>query len=46
MFNGWDKEVPNSCGCFKDGVLRACNEVCGKMMARETKDIHGGQIKI
>ena len=27
-----DLEVPNLWGHFKDGVLRACNDMCGKKM--------------
>ena len=29
-----DVEVPNLWGHFKDGVLKACDEVCGKKRGR------------
>ena len=29
--------VPNTWGHFKDGVLKACNEVCEKKMGRRSK---------
>ena len=31
-------------GHFKDGVLKACDEVCGKKRGGEVKKIHGGGI--
>ena len=32
-----DGGAPNLWGYFKDGVLKACDEVCGKMMGRRSK---------
>ena len=31
-------------GHIKDGVLEACDEVCGKMRG-DVKEIHGGRMK-
>ena len=32
-----DVGAPNLCGHFKDGVLEACDEVCGKKRGRRSK---------
>ena len=32
-------------GHIKDGVLSACDEVCGKKMGVEVMEIHGGGMK-
>ena len=32
-----DIGAPNLCGHFKDGVLKACDEVCGKKRWRRSK---------
>ena len=40
-----DVGVPNLWGHLKDGVLKACDEVCGKKRG-EAKEIHGGRKKI
>ena len=32
-----DVGTPNLRGCFKDGVLWACDEVCGKKSVRRSK---------
>ena len=37
--------TPNLWGHFKDGVLEACDDVCGKKMEGEEKEIHGGGMK-
>ena len=37
--------APNLWGHFKNGVLKACDEVCGKKMGGEVKEIHGGGMK-
>ena len=34
--------MPNLWGHFKDAVLEACDEMCGKMSGWEVKEIHGG----
>ena len=39
-----DVGVPCLYGHFKDWVLEACDEVCGKMIG-EVKDIHVGRMK-
>ena len=37
-----DIRAPNLCGHFKNGILQACDEVCGKKRGWEVKEIHGG----
>ena len=37
--------MPNLWGLFKDGVLKTCDEVCGKKKGREIKEILGGGMK-
>ena len=32
-----DVGAPNLCGYFKDGVLEACHDVCGKKRGRRSK---------
>ena len=41
-----DVGVANLWGNFKDGVLKACDEVCGKKRGWEIKEVHGGGMKI
>ena len=40
-----DVGMPNLWGHFHDGVLKACDEVCGKKRGGEVKEIHSGGIK-
>ena len=40
-----DVGAPNLWGHFKDGVLMACDEVCGKKRGGEVKGIVGGGMK-
>ena len=40
-----DVGATNLWGHFKDGVLKACNEVCGRKRGGEVKEIHGGGMK-
>ena len=40
-----DVGAPNLWGHFKDGVLKACDEVCGKTRGGDAKEIHGGGMK-
>ena len=37
-----DVGVPNLCGHFKNAVLEACDEVCGKKRVRRRKILGGG----
>ena len=34
--------VKNLCGHFKDGIAKACDEVCGKRGGGDAKEVHGG----
>ena len=40
-----DVGVPDLWGDFKDGVLKACDEVCGKKSGGEVKEIVGDAMK-
>ena len=40
-----DVEMPNLWGHFKDGITKACDEVCGKKRGGEVTEILGGGMK-
>ena len=40
-----DVGTPNLFGHFKDGVSKACDEVCGKKRGGEVEEMHGGGMK-
>ena len=40
-----DVGSPNLWGYFKDGVLKTCDEVCGRRGKGGVKEIHGGGMK-
>ena len=40
-----DVDVPNLSNTFKNNMLQACDEVCGKKKGRKTMVIHGDEMK-
>ena len=40
-----DVDTSNIWNTFKNSMLQACDEVCGKKIGRKTIEIHGGEMK-